>query len=82
MKKTVKDIRLALETVYKEALREAMRITNCNMSKVAGGLMISRTTLYKQMIKYFGRDFKKKFKKEFMITNNTAEDIIRLTIED
>lgn len=80
--RTLKDLKSLSENTHKLILKEGMAITNMNISQLAGGLGVARGTIYKYLIKYYGKNFQDRLRRELMIATNTAEDVAKITLEN
>lgn len=77
--RTLSDVKKALEIANKLAIKEAMAITGLNISKMAKGMGMSRTSAYKYLKEHFGDNFHAVLAKELMVPRNTAEAVAKIT---
>ncbi len=77
--RTLQDVKKALEIAHKLAIKEAMALTGLNISKMAKGMGISRTSAYKYLKKHYGDNFHAVLAKELMVPRNTAQDVVKIT---
>lgn len=77
--RTIADVKKALEIAHKLAIKEAMGLAGLNISKMAKGMGMSRTSAYKYLKEHYGDNFHAVLVKELMVPKNTAQDIIKLT---